>query len=373
MKERQPCFDRNVYALFGLLFDAVDLMGAVQSVQAAVLHRERYFLSTPNLNFLIASLHDASFRNSVIHSDLSVADGMPLIWIARLLQIPLPERVSGAGIFESLQAEKNKKVKVFFFGGIARVAELACQRANATSGGVRCVGYESPGFGSIEQMSSKEIIDRINASEADFLVVALGAKKGNAWIEHNLFKLTVPVVSHLGAVINFVAGTVSRAPVWMQQFGLEWLWRIKEEPLLLKRYFFDGIALVRLLSCRILPYAWYVYRHRPSSGEVDLASISIDIKEGRILLKLRGAWYCNNLEPVRAAFKLAAKDGADVHLDMADVSYVDSALIGLLMLLFGYQQQEGRRLSVVSVSNSVQRIFRWSCVEFLLRDENECG
>lgn len=84
-------------------------------------------------------------------------------------------------------------------------------------------------------MSNAETIERINASGADFLVVSLGARKGQAWIMQNRQHLSVLLISHLDAMVNFVAGTVSRAQQWMQRFGLEWLWRIKEEPVLWRR------------------------------------------------------------------------------------------------------------------------------------------
>jgi N-acetylglucosaminyldiphosphoundecaprenol N-acetyl-beta-D-mannosaminyltransferase len=369
---QQPNFDRRVHALLGLPFDAVDIAGAVQTVRLAASSSKRCFFSTPNLNFLIACLHDTPFRNSVIHSDLSVADGMPLIWIARWLHIPLPERVAGSSMFEILRSEVSNEIKVFFFGGTPGVAEAACREINVASRGVRCVGYESPGFGSIEQMSSDSIIAHINASQADFLVVALGAKKGNAWIEHNLSRLTVPVVSHLGAVVNFVAGAVSRAPGWMQQVGLEWLWRIKEEPQLWKRYFYDGMALIHLLSSRVLPYMWYLRQHRPLPDELDRATVLADMNAGVADLKLQGAWTSSNLEPLRSAFKQVVKEDVNISLDMTEVSYVDSAFIGLLMLLHGYQQQVDKSLNVESVSNAVRRIFKWSCAEFLLGDTDEC-
>ncbi|WP_457832994.1 WecB/TagA/CpsF family glycosyltransferase, partial [Staphylococcus aureus] len=80
--------------------------------------------------------------------------------------------------------------------------------------------------------SSPETIAAINQSGADFLVVALAARKGQQWVQRNRDALQVPLMGHLGAVINFVAGTVSRAPVWVQKTGLEWAWRIKEEPAL---------------------------------------------------------------------------------------------------------------------------------------------
>jgi N-acetylglucosaminyldiphosphoundecaprenol N-acetyl-beta-D-mannosaminyltransferase len=223
-----PDFYRDVYCILGLPFDAVSLDEAVDKVRVAAESKKRLFLSTPNLNFLITSQTDAAFRNSVIHSDLSVADGMPIVWLAQLLGVPIRERVAGASVFQALMLpartatgpdEKTSTVRVFFFGGPTGVAQAAHEKINRLAQldglqgcGVTSVGYASPGFGTVEDMSTPAIIQQINASQADFLVVALGAAKGQAWIEHNRAALTVPVLSHLGAVVNFVAGKIERAP-----------------------------------------------------------------------------------------------------------------------------------------------------------------
>ena len=246
--------DRNVWCLLGLPFDAVTMDETIERIHHAVRTREKCFISTPNLNFLIASQKDSEFRDSVINSDLSVADGKPIIWMARLLNIPLPERVAGSDIIERLieNKEGHKPIKVFFFGGQDGVAEQACDKLNAQGKGLQCVGFYNPGFGSIEEMSTSNIIDTINQSGADFVIVSLGAKKGQAWIQANKEKLEAPVISHLGAVVNFIAGTVKRSPKLMQKLGLEWVWRIKEEPSLWKRYFMDGVGLIKLFITRVL-------------------------------------------------------------------------------------------------------------------------
>ena len=301
-------FDRQVVCIAGLPFDAVDMAGAVARVRDAAACRERCFLSTPNLNFLIGCLSDAAFRDSVIHSDLSVADGMPLVWMARLLGIPIPERVAGSGIFEALWHEKpdGKPLSVFFFGGPDGVAEQACGVLNTGPSGLGCAGYECPGFGSIEQMSGEETIARINTSGADFLVVALGARKGQAWIEHNLDKIAAPLISHLGAVVNFVAGTVSRAPRWMQHTGLEWLWRIKEEPALWKRYWLDGKALILLLLTRVLPYALWRRMHG-KSGKDGAFSLRLVTRPGSgVCLDVMGSAPDSLSSEVRETLRAAA-------------------------------------------------------------------
>ena len=251
---------RHCVTVAGLPFDVVDTAGAVERLCAAMRDGQRLFLSTPNLNFLVAAQRDDAFRQSVLESDLSVADGMPVLWLARLQGTPLPERVAGSTLFEQLrqgagQALLGRPIKVYFFGGPPGVAEAACAVLNAEAGFMQGVGAHGPGFGTIEEMSTPEVIAAINASGADFLVVALGARKGQAWIMHNRAQLTVPVVSHLGAVVNFVAGTVQRAPLVWQRWGLEWLWRIRQEPALFKRYWGDGWALLGL-ALRALGRRW---------------------------------------------------------------------------------------------------------------------
>ena len=359
-------FERRVHCLLGLPFDAVDMAGALQRIRRAAAGGGACFLSTPNLNFLVACQDDAVFRDSVIHSDLSVADGMPLVWLARLLGIPLRERVAGSGLFEALRDDASRPLSVYFFGGPEGVAARACQRLKAESGGLRCVGFECPGFGSVEDMSSEAIIGRINASGADFLVVSLGARKGQAWIERNRARIVVPVISHLGAVVNFVAGTVSRAPPWMQRTGLEWLWRIKEEPDLWRRYFRDGLALLRLLVTRVLPYALYLKRHRPGRGDPSDGGIEASRDDGVAVLRLRGIWADGRLDPLRREFSAALAAGGDVRLDLAAVRYIDSAVVGLVLLLHGGLSPSGRRLRIVAASPAARAVFRYCCADFLL-------
>lgn len=359
-------FNRDIHCLLGLPFDAVTMAGAVGRVRRAASDRQQCFLSTPNLSFLIGCLADRGFRDSVINSDLSVADGMPLVWMARLLGIPIRERVAGSGIFEALRGDSARRLSVYFFGGPEGVAEMACKKLNAEATGMVGVGHECPGFGSIDDMSSEPVIARINASGADFLLVALGAKKGQAWIVRNRARLAVPIVSHLGAVVNFVAGTVYRAPAWMQRAGLEWLWRIKEEPGLWSRYFRDGLALLALLATRVAPYAWYLRRHQADADQLAMAGVETREDGQNHIIRLRGAWTQWNIAPLRDCFSRAVLAGKDVKLEMGEVAYVDSAFVGLVMLLQGHQAQHGRQLLLVSLRQPVRRVIKYCCAEHLL-------
>jgi len=370
-------FRRPVHCLLGLTIDAIGTRQAVERIRAASATRTPCWLSTPNMQYLIAAQHDESFRDSVIASDLSVADGMPLLWIARLLGVPIPERVAGAGLFEALQRGEGGALKVFFFGGPDGVAEAACQRLNASSGPLTCVGYASPGFGTVDEMSSPEMIGRINRSGADFLVVALGAAKGQAWIRRNRGLLETPVVAHLGAVINFVAGTVVRAPVWMQNVGLEWLWRIKEEPSLWRRYWSDAKVFWGLFVKRVLPgFAHRVLGSRNGVQALARVVLANDPRRGAsgpghagartARGKVSGSWSAADMPVLRKAFESLSGERRVIELDVSALGRVDGAFIALLMLLYGHQSKVGRVLSLVSPSESLRRIFRLHCAEFLL-------
>jgi N-acetylglucosaminyldiphosphoundecaprenol N-acetyl-beta-D-mannosaminyltransferase len=357
-----PDFERDVHCLLGLPIDAIDLAGAQKRIRAAAATRLPCFMSTPNVNFLIESRSDRAFRDAVLHSDLSVADGMPLVWLARLTGIPLRERVAGSNLFEALSGGSDeRRLAVYFFGGSDGVAEAAARRLGREAKGLVCVGHESPGFGSVEEMSSEETIRRINASNADLLVVSLGARKGQAWIERNRARLNVPVVSHLGAVVDFTAGRIRRAPHWMQRAGLEWLWRIKEQPSLWRRYSSDGLALAILLLTCVLPYVWYM-RSRSHPAE---ASVEASDRKHVYVIVLRGAWTRANIAVLRRSFSQAARSGKHVRLEMTTVSHVDSAFVGLVMLLLAYQQQHRRRLVIVAVPGPVRRVLDYCCAEFL--------
>ena len=120
-------FFRSVWCVCGLPFDAVYMAAAVDCINKAIIERRPYFLSTPNVNYLMAAQTDKAFRESVFNSDLSVADGMPVIWIARLLNIPLPERVAGSDLMGMLFAEKKaSSIRIFF---LAESLALASRHA----------------------------------------------------------------------------------------------------------------------------------------------------------------------------------------------------------------------------------------------------
>lgn len=357
-------FERNVHCVLGVPFDAIDMHDALARIERAVVQRTPCFLSTPNLNFLVGSDRDAALRHSIIDSDLSVVDGMPVLWLAKLLGMPFRERVAGSDMFEHLRRRTGRPMTVYFFGGEAGVAAAAAQRINASPSGLACVGAQSPGFGTVEELSSEAILARINDSRADFLVVALGAKKGQAWIERNRARLEIPVVAHLGAVINFTAGTVRRAPRWMQRAGLEWAWRTLQEHGLWRRYLSDGIALARLLATRVIPL-YVLLRVGRQSGTAHESTVERQDDARQITLRLSGAWAGGNLAQVRSLFAQVASSRKALQLDLAGVVGIDTSFLGLLLLLHGARRRQALPFACGPVSPQVRRILKYACPQLL--------
>ncbi len=341
---RQVDFGRSLACVLGLPFDAIDIEGAVQRIRGAAFAGRRCFVSTPNLNFVMTARVDAAFRGAVLRSDLSLADGMPLVWIARLLGLPLLHRVSGADVFEALRAHAAPPITVYLFGGPPGVAERACSAINEGASGMRCVGFDTAGFGTVESMSGDDRIDRINRSGAQFVIASLGAGKGQAWLERNAARLTAPVLSHLGAVVNFAAGSVQRAPRWMTSTGLEWLWRVKEEPALWRRYWHDGVGALGLLTTSVMPEAIAAWQaRRRAAPAASPARLELLHSPPGHMLRLSGDWRSNGgVEALRSALtKCAALPGDPLQVDLAGVTVIGNATIALLLVARGWFEAQG--------------------------------
>src|SRR5262245_28340924 len=160
-----PDLEREVYCVLGMPIDAVDMTATLRKINRASLERKPFLISTANLNFLANSSADAEFRESLLLSDLCTADGMPIVWLARLLGLPINQRVAGADILDQLRSPTScRKLCIFFFGGADGIAEAARRMLNADKSGLTCVGTLNPGFCTTEEMSSDATIAAINAS-----------------------------------------------------------------------------------------------------------------------------------------------------------------------------------------------------------------
>lgn len=360
---------RRVYCVLGMPIDAISLKVAMQRVEAAATERQVFLISTPNLNFLVNSLSDEEFRASLLDSDLCPPDGTPIIWIARCLGLPIVERVAGADLLDQLQSRpsQTRPIRVFLFGGADGVAAKAAERLNRQSGGLTCVGTMNPGFGSISEMSEDQVIDAINTSDAEFLIVSLGAKKGQIWLRRNHDRLKIRIRSHLGAAINFQAGAVKRAPPIVSAWGFEWLWRIKEERYLWRRYRDDGFVFLRLLLTRVLPLAmllrWQQFKLKIRPQKLLLKKKNSDHS---ILISMSGAAVENQTAKAASYFGEVFADRKDIVIDMSGTVLIDPRFLGLLLMLRKELKSCGLTLKLTAVPRPIRRMFRLNEAEFLL-------
>jgi N-acetylglucosaminyldiphosphoundecaprenol N-acetyl-beta-D-mannosaminyltransferase len=360
-------FSRAVYCVLGMPIDAVNMTAVLRRIDAAAANRAAFLISTPNLNFLVNSRSDPDFRESLLDSDLCPADGLPIAWIARLLGVPIKQRVSGSDIFEALKDCGARRLSVFLFGGAQGVALAAARALNGAPAGLRCVGSLDPGYGAVDEMSRDDIIDAVNSSDADFLAVSLGARKGQLWLQRNHHRLTIPVRAHLGATINFQAGRVKRAPPSVRAWGLEWLWRIKEEPYLWRRYWDDGCVLLRLLLTRVLPLAvanqWHRLRceRRPEGLLIKTAQ-----NPGSIMISLCGDAIERHVAKAIVVLRKASAGTGKVIIDLSATRAIDSRFFGLFLMLRKQLKARGATLTLVGAPPAIERMFRLYDVGFLL-------
>lgn len=358
--------NRNSWCILGLLFDTIDTDGTIKYIIKSSQDTNTKVICTPNLNYIILALEDNQFRDSSLNCNLSIADGMPIVWIAKFLGIPIFSRVPGSGlILDMCTQKKDSKLSLFLFGGDEGIAKLAAERVNKMQGMLTATGFLSPGHGSVKEMSREEIILEINKHHPDFLLVALGAKKGQAWIERNKDILNSKVISHLGATINFLAGSVKRAPVWMQKYGLEWLWRIIEEPKLWSRYLRDGLQFSRLLVTRVIPYWWFLRNHKNQQKKIKATRVKLISENKKLSLIVYGTVTHNKLAEIRSQFKDAILDKKDVGIDLSNVEYLDSSFLAFLILVRKHVIKNGYVFTLEKSNPVVDKIIYYNCVEFI--------
>lgn len=360
----------RTFGVLGIPLDSIDLRSVLHNIDEAAIARRRLLLSTVNANFLVASQHSHTFRKSLLASDLCTVDGVAVVVLCRLLGLGKMPRTSGADILKHLCARSvtnlGRPLRVFFFGGDTGVAERAGAKINDLgSQSVLCVGTIDPGFGSVETMSRSEWIDQINEANPDILILALGAERGQAWLLHNADRLTVPVRTHFGAALNFLAGTVKRAPSSFQRCGMEWLWRILQEPYLARRYCRDGLDLVRLTLCNVLPLA-LMLRLDQCFRRKHLNRLVVDLQRsnGDLAICLRGTAGAGTMPVLRTAFNEALDAHGPVTLDLGALEVVDLHGIGAMMRLRRDLESRGLTLRLKHVPPRITRRFKLAAVQW---------
>ncbi|MBC8006660.1 MAG: WecB/TagA/CpsF family glycosyltransferase [Prolixibacteraceae bacterium] len=253
--DKTPPVEKHL-VLLGLKFDALTLEQAAHAVVTAAKAKHKGLVVTPNVDHLVMLQTDADMRSIYQKAAFVFADGMPVIWLSRFTsRSGLPMRVTGADLLPAVCAgAAGAGVSLFFMGGQPGVAERAAQNLRAEFPGLQIIGTYCPPMGfEKDPAETLRMVDLVNRFQPDILCFGVGAPKQEKWAAAQLDKLAVGPILCIGAAFDFAAGTIKRAPQLVQRFGLEWLWRLSNEPgRLWRRYLLRDSRFLLLAGREIL-------------------------------------------------------------------------------------------------------------------------
>lgn len=278
---------REVSLILGIPIDNMNMEEATDKIFSLAedygKDRNPRFVATVNVNLLTEchswnskSPKNPELINVLRRADMITPDGMPLVWLSKLLGEGLKERVAGADLVPRIAQKASRLGKrIFFLGGGHASARSAASILEKQNPGLKIAGILCPmitlettkqrGLGD----NDRAIINTINRSQSDILLIALGSPKQEIWFSRIKAYLKIPVSIGVGGTFNFISGAVSRAPAWMQRMSLEWVYRLIQEPRRLwKRYLLDGFKFIYLA----IPLIFF------KSLESCVARISLKIK-----------------------------------------------------------------------------------------------
>ena len=219
----------------------------LEQIDRLVAERKPAYLVTANLDFAAQASEDVELQRILVEAEMVLCDGTPLVWASRLTGKPLRERVAGSDLVPKLAAHAaNKSYRIFLLGGELSSLKGAAENLQRSFPALQTVHYYSPPFAPLHEFDNQQIVEEIRKANPDILLVAFGCPKQEKWIYMHYRKLGVPCCIGIGATVDFLAGKVSRAPAWVARTGLEWVYRMLQEPRRLAgRYIKDVVFLVR--------------------------------------------------------------------------------------------------------------------------------
>ena len=236
---------RHSVSLLGCDVDALTLEETVAKVDELILAGKPAQGFLTNADTMLQLRDDPRLRTIASRCELVCADGQSVVWAARLLGRRLPERVAGPDLFDALLTlAASKAYSVYFLGAKPGIAEEAARNAMALHPGLRVAGVHH-GYFEIEDAT---VVDAVRRAHPQILFVGMPSPRKEYWVSENLDYLAVPFALGVGGTFDLVAGVVARAPVWMQRAGLEWLFRLYQEPRRMwKRYVIGNARFVALV------------------------------------------------------------------------------------------------------------------------------
>jgi N-acetylglucosaminyldiphosphoundecaprenol N-acetyl-beta-D-mannosaminyltransferase len=219
------------HRVLGVRVDAVDPARTLAAVEDWIATGRRAYVCFANVHAVMEARAEEEARGAYERSDLTVADGMPLVWLGRRRGFAGSARVYGPD-FTLLACERAAAAgwSVFFYGAAPGVADRMADRLRGRFPSLRVAGTLSPPFGALSAAEDASLVRAVNAARPDLVFVGLGCPRQEKWMASHRAALDAPVLLGVGAAFDFHAGEVRQAPRWMMGAGLEWLYRLSREP-----------------------------------------------------------------------------------------------------------------------------------------------
>ena len=239
------------FDVLGVRVHAVQSQDVVTQMEKWIRDQDRcHTVAATSMHGIVEAQHDPSFKKILNSTDAVVPDGMPLVWLGRRKGHQLPRRVYGPDLMlEFCEKTAERGYRHFFYGGESGVPQRLAESLKRRFPTIEVCGTFSPRFGPLDSEEDKEILTRIYRAAPDVLWVGLGTPKQERWMYVHRDKLRVPVLVSVGAAFDLLSGRRSQAPRWMREHGLEWLFRLLQEPRRLwRRYLIYGTQFVAYLA-----------------------------------------------------------------------------------------------------------------------------
>jgi N-acetylglucosaminyldiphosphoundecaprenol N-acetyl-beta-D-mannosaminyltransferase len=339
-------------AILGVNLDPVTLDETVQRIDQMVQSRQPHYVVTVNADFLVQARRDAELHRILLDAHLVLCDGTPLVWASQWLGNSVPERVAGSDLVPVLiRAAAEKGYRIFFLGGQPDVTAQAIRNLMAQYPALNIVGHCSPPFKPLLEWGHAEISRKIRAAQPDLLFISLGAPKAEKWMAMHYRALGVPVMMGVGATIDFLAGRVKRAPMWMRRSGTEWIFRWVQEPRrLFRRYLSDLWHFPRAILAQ-----WWKMRFCWRRPALPLRASSVLVEPTWRRIQLPEHWDAASVRMDAELWEQAASESRHCLVELARVKFIDGTGIALLIRLKKQLRKAGRELVLLAPSVQAQR------------------
>lgn len=343
----------NTIAVLGIPFHNVTMDETVALIEEQIREGGFHQVATANVDFLKNAIGNPSLRDVLCSCDMIVPDGMPVVWMSRLIGTPLKERVTGVDLVERLaEVSARRGYGIFLLGASEGRSQRAAKALRQRFPELRIVGRYSPAVQTLDKMDHEEILRRIEEARPEILLVAFGNPKQEQWLAMHRDRLKVPVCIGVGGTFDSLSGTVPRAPRWMQRNGLEWLHRTLQEPRrLAARYLSDAICLLRHLP-------GYIAATAAQPRHAAEPNIVVQQVGNTKLISMIGDLRGRALDEFNAYSGDACVEGMNIVLDMSQTGYMGADSLGALIRLESRMRRRCEQLWLAELPAHLARVLR---------------